>query len=99
MIRKDFGQLPPIYTVTLNRNDGLMDKQTKVLNPMGTVSFAYHMQFGRPEDLSIRLEAVNQLFNERMKEIAALKAAGWTVKEVPAPGYADKYADKYADAV
>jgi hypothetical protein len=85
--RKDLGQLPPIYQVTLDSRGRLISESTKTLQPLGTVTFAYHIP---PAELNahlpITMEAVNQLFDQRLKDIAELEAAGWVVEEVPAPG-------------
>lgn len=84
--RKDFGQLPPYYDVTVTRSGGFGGTETKTLNPLGTTTFAYHVS---PKDLasnfSLNLEGINQLYNQRLMEIYDLEAQGWIVKEVPAP--------------
>lgn len=88
--RKDLGQLPPFYQVTLDSRGRLITESTKTLQPLGTVTFGYHIP---PAELNahlpITLEAVNQLFDQRLKDIAELEAAGWVVEEVPAPGDAN----------
>lgn len=86
--RQDFAQLPPVYEVTASRNGGYAGTETKELEPLGTVTFAYHVSAEQiKQNLPIRLAAVNRLFAERQQEIYDLQAKGWIVKEVPAPTY------------
>lgn len=86
--RQDFAQLPPVYEVTASRNGGYAGTETKELEPLGTVTFAYHVSAEQiKQNLPIRLAAVNRLFAERQQEIYDLQAKGWVVKEVPAPTY------------
>ncbi|MBW4515989.1 MAG: hypothetical protein KME11_12290 [Timaviella obliquedivisa GSE-PSE-MK23-08B] len=86
--RRDFAQLPPVYEVTASRNGGYAGTEIKALEPLGTVTFAYHVSAEQvQQNLPIRLTAVNRLFTERQQEIYDLQAKGWVVKEVPAPSY------------
>ena len=82
--RKDFAQLPPFYQVSLS-HDGTEKETVKSLQPLGTVTFAYHVSASElSQRFPIELQAVNQFANQRAQEIAALEAQGWIVKEVPA---------------
>jgi hypothetical protein len=84
--RQDFPQLPPVYEVTASRNGGYAGTEMKELEPLGTVTFAYHVSAKQvKQNLPLRLSAVNRLFAERQQEIYDLQAKGWIVKEVPAP--------------
>ena len=84
--RQDFPQLPPVYEVTASRNGGYAGTEIKELEPLGTVTFAYHVSVEQvKQTLPLRLSAVNRLFAERQQEIYDLQAKGWIVKEVPAP--------------
>jgi len=86
--RQDFPQLPPVYEVTVSRNGGYAGMEAKVLEPLGTTTFAYHVSANQlTQNLPIQLTAVNRLFAERQQEIYDLQAKGWVVKEVPAPSY------------
>lgn len=86
--RQDFPQLPPVYEVTASRNGGYAGTEIKELEPLGTVTFAYHVSAEQvKQNLPLRLSAVNRLFTERQQEIYDLQAKGWIVKEVPAPSY------------
>jgi hypothetical protein len=81
--RRDFAQLPPFYNVSMTLNG---KTQTKQLRPLGTTTFAYHVDKSNLNNqFPLTMEAVNQLVNERNQQIAALEAQGWVVKEVPAP--------------
>jgi hypothetical protein len=83
--RKDFEQLPPVYEVTVSRNGGYGGTETKILQRLGTVTFAYHVS---PEQMQqpLRLAGVNRSFAQRQQEIYDLQTQGWIVKEVPAAG-------------
>jgi hypothetical protein len=81
--RIDFPQLPPVYEVTVSRNGGYAGTETKVLERLGTTTFAYHVAAG--QHLPIRLAAVNQRFAEQQQEIVDLREKGWVVKEVKEP--------------
>lgn len=85
--RIDFGQLPPLYSVTL-RHGGLAS-ETKTLPPLGSISFAYHV---RPDEINsylpLQLTAENQLFEQRLKQFAELETQGWRIEEVPPPDFA-----------
>ncbi|NJR39093.1 MAG: hypothetical protein HC781_09960 [Leptolyngbyaceae cyanobacterium CSU_1_4] len=84
--RQDFAQLSPMYEVTASRNGGYAGTETQELEPLGTITFAYHVSAEQiKQNLPIRLSAVNRLFAERQQEIYDLQAKGWIVKEVPAP--------------
>jgi hypothetical protein len=84
--RRDFEQLPPVYEVTLTLNGGFKGTEVKTLEPLGTLVFEYHVL---PEDLQamfpIRLEGINQLFEQRRQEVEMLESHGWVVMEVPPP--------------
>jgi hypothetical protein len=85
-LRKDLGQLPPIYRVTLDSSGWLIPQSTKTLQPLGIVTFSYHIPPAKlKQHLPITLKAVNQLFEQRLSEISELEAAGWEIKEVPPP--------------
>jgi hypothetical protein len=84
--RIDFGQLPPLYRVSLTY--GGLDSETKTLPPLGKVSFAYHV---RPDQIAtylpLQLAAENQLFEQRLKQFAELETQGWVIEEVPPPDF------------
>ncbi|MFM7425600.1 MAG: hypothetical protein ACKO7W_11505 [Elainella sp.] len=86
--RIDFGQLPPLYRVTL-RHGGLAS-ETKTLPPLGRISFAYHI---RPDEiesyLPLQLAAENQFFEQRLKRFAELENQGWVIEEVPPPNFVE----------
>lgn len=83
--RQDFAQLPPVYEVIATRNGGFGGTETKTLEQLGTVTFAYRVSLDELKRQPIKLQAINSRFNERLQEIANLEAQGWVVKEVPAP--------------
>lgn len=82
--RQDFAQLPPVYDVIATRNGGFGGTETKTLDRLGTVTFAYRVSLDELNRQPIKLQGVNSRFNERLQEIADLEAQGWIVKEVPA---------------
>ncbi|NJR40828.1 MAG: hypothetical protein HC781_20810 [Leptolyngbyaceae cyanobacterium CSU_1_4] len=84
LARQDFAQLPPIYDVIAMRNGGFGGTETKTLDRLGTVTFAYRVSLDELNRQPIKLQAINRYFNERLQEIASLEAQGWVVKEVPA---------------
>jgi hypothetical protein len=82
--RKDFKQLRPDYDVFFHKNLGFQGIEKKVLRPLGTVTFAYHVQ---EKDLNryfpMKLQAINQHFEKRQAELALLETQGWDVRELP----------------
>jgi hypothetical protein len=82
--RKDFEQLPPQYDVTVAFNSHFSKMETKTMNPLGEVVFSYHVAAKDIEkEFPLKLQAENQLFEQRLWEIHTLQSQGWVVKEVP----------------
>jgi hypothetical protein len=82
--RKDFPQLRPDYDVFVYKNAGFGGMETKVLRPLGTVTFAYHVKKeGLTRYFPLKLQAINQHFEKRQAELAILETQGWDVRELP----------------
>ncbi|MCU0567856.1 MAG: hypothetical protein MUF49_14800 [Oculatellaceae cyanobacterium Prado106] len=84
--RIDFAQLPPTYEVILSKNGGFRGTELKILEPLGTLVFEYHVT--RPElkaMFPLKLQGINHFFDERLQEIANLEQQGWLILEVPPP--------------
>jgi hypothetical protein len=84
--RRDFEQLPPTYSVTLSKNGGFAGTETKPLLPGGRTVFTGHVAPSElPHVFPLKLQADNQLFEERQAVLQELRSQGWLIKEVPPP--------------
>jgi hypothetical protein len=84
--RRDFEQLPPTYSVTLSKNGGFAGTETKQLLPGSRTIFAEHVTSSElPHVFPLKLQADNQLFEERQGVLQELRSQGWLIKEVPPP--------------
>jgi hypothetical protein len=84
--RRDFGQLTPIYDVTVTRNGGFGGTEIKKLDRLGTTTFAYHIPEGNMQAVfPLKIQGDNTFFNDRLWEIYNLEQQGWVIREVPAP--------------